>query len=128
MPAVNCGHSAMRKYFALAISGLLLVPSHSWAQLSPEDTGLTTTGEAVYGASTLTIGQWIGAYLITPALALIGVIFLVLMIYAGFLWMTARGAEKQVTQAKDLMIQAIIGVIIISAAYAVTTFIFNALA
>jgi hypothetical protein len=45
------------------------------------------------------------------------------MIYAGILWMTAQGNEQQVTKAKQLMFNAAIGMIIIFAAYALTTFI-----
>ena len=56
-------------------------------------------------------------------MAFIGVIFFVLMIYGGFLWMTARGNEQQVEKAKDLIISAVIGLIIIFAAYAITMYL-----
>ena len=69
------------------------------------------------GALTL-IGQIIGV-----VLAFLGVIFLVLMIYAGLTWMTARGNEQQVTKAKDLMRDAIIGLIIVLSAYAISAFV-----
>lgn len=60
-------------------------------------------------------------------LSFIGVIFLVLMIYAGISWMTAAGNQEKVTKAKDLIINAIIGLIIVLAAYAITSFIGNQL-
>lgn len=63
-------------------------------------------------------GQIIGL-----VLSFVGVIFLVLMIYAGILWMTASGNEQQTTKAKDLIISAVIGIIIVFAAYAITNFI-----
>ena len=65
--------------------------------------------------------------IINSILGLLGVIFLVLVIYAGFLWMTAGGNEDQVGKAKRLLINAIIGVIIIVAAYAISYFVLNAL-
>jgi hypothetical protein len=65
-----------------------------------------------------TIGTVVGA-----GLALIGVIFLILMIYGGFTWMMARGNEQQVTKAKDLIFAAIIGLFIVLAAYAITAYI-----
>ncbi len=117
----------MRKYIALAVIGLLLSPTLTFGQLDPSETGLESTGEEAYGTLDQSIGQWVGSKIITPALALVGVIFLVLMVYAGFLWMTAGGKSDQVQKAKDLMIRAIIGVIIISAAYAITTFVFRAI-
>lgn len=63
-------------------------------------------------------GQIIGV-----ALSFIGVIFLGLMIYAGIMWMTAQGNEQQVTKAKDLILNSVIGVVIVFAAYALTVFI-----
>lgn len=68
------------------------------------------------------IGQIIGA-----VLAFVGIIFFVLMIYAGLMWMTARGNEEQVTKAKNLIGAAVIGMIIVFAAYAITAFIGEAL-
>ena len=64
---------------------------------------------------------------INTVLGLLGVIFLVLIIYAGFLWMTAGGNEDQVGKAKGLLINAIIGVIIIVAAYAISYFVLDAI-
>jgi len=70
--------------------------------------------------------QDIIAYVINSVLGLLGVIFLVLIIYAGFLWMTATGNDEQVTKAKNILIRAIIGVIIIVAAYAISFFVLSA--
>ncbi|MDP3836649.1 MAG: hypothetical protein Q8Q67_00910 [bacterium] len=61
--------------------------------------------------------------LIGLVLSFIGVLFLVLMIFAGLSWMTAQGNSEKVTKAKDLMINAIIGLIIVLAAYAITAFV-----
>jgi hypothetical protein len=64
------------------------------------------------------IGKVIGALL-----AFVGVLFLVLMIYGGFTWMTARGNDQEVSKAKDLITSAVIGLIIVLAAYAITAYI-----
>lgn len=66
------------------------------------------------------------ASILRAALGFVGTLFLLLMIYAGFLWMTARGDEKKVTQAKQLITGAVIGVIIIAGAYAITAFVLTA--
>ena len=65
--------------------------------------------------------------IIRTILGLLGIIFLVLMVYAGFLWMTARGESDAVDKAKDIIKQAIIGVIIVFLAYALTGFVINAI-
>ena len=63
-------------------------------------------------------GQIIGT-----ALSFVGILFLILVIYAGIMWMTAQGNEQKVTKAKDLLINSIIGLIIVFAAYAITAFV-----
>jgi hypothetical protein len=59
------------------------------------------------------------------ALSFVGVIFLLLMIYGGYLWMTARGEEQTVNKAKDLIRAAIIGLIIIILAYSISFFVIS---
>lgn len=61
-------------------------------------------------------------------LALLGVIFLVLTVYGGYLWMTARGDEQQVTKAKDVLKAAAIGLGITLGAYAISSFVVSRLA
>lgn len=61
--------------------------------------------------------------LIGSILSFIAVVFMILIIYSGILWMTARGNEQQVEKAKNLIIQAIIGLIIVLSAYVITSFI-----
>ncbi len=82
------------------------------------------------GAGLGTLGQQkdprtIIAQIIRVALSLLGMVFFVLMIYAGYLWMTAGGNDEQVTKAKTLLFQATIGAAIIFAAYSITTFAFK---
>lgn len=55
--------------------------------------------------------------------SILGIIAVVLMIYAGFLWLTAGGEENKAKQGTTLMFQAVIGLIIILAAYTVTYFV-----
>lgn len=83
--------------------------------------------ESGFGVSTpATMGHMI-ATVIQASLGLLGIIFLVLIISAGFKWMTASGNEEKATEAKDMIYRAIIGLIILVGAYAITYFVFNAL-
>ena len=61
------------------------------------------------------------------ALGLLGVIFLVLMIFAGYNWMTAQGEEEKVTKAKSTIIRAIVGIIIVVGSYAIWMFVLKGL-
>lgn len=63
--------------------------------------------------------------IIGTALSMIGVLFLLLMLYGGFLWMTARGNEEQTKKALETIEAAVIGVIIVLGAYALTSFVFK---
>lgn len=65
--------------------------------------------------------------IINVVLGFLGVVFLVLLIYAGFLWMTAQGEEKTVEKAKGIIKQAIIGLIVIVAAFAISNFVLGSL-
>ncbi|MDD5340927.1 MAG: hypothetical protein PHC97_00645 [Patescibacteria group bacterium] len=67
------------------------------------------------------------ATIIQAVLGLVGIIFLVLIIYSGIRWMTSAGNEKQVEGAKKIISGAIIGLLIIVAAYSITYFIAAAL-
>ena len=60
---------------------------------------------------------------IKAILSVVGLIFLVLMVYAGMLWMTARGDEGKVEKSKEIITAAIIGLAITVSAYAITVFV-----
>ena len=113
--------------FAIFIIGLLVFfvnpvladdLSDAWAKIT-EVAGDTGAGYDTDGDD---IGSLIGT-VIKAALSLLGVVFLVLMIYGGFLWMTDRGNEEQLKRAKNLITAAIIGLIIVVAAYAISYFV-----
>lgn len=65
--------------------------------------------------------------IITTVLSFLGVIFLVLAIYAGYTWMTAGGNEELVKKAKDTLTSAIIGLVIVLASYVISWYIINIL-
>lgn len=71
---------------------------------------------------TETIGSLINVFL-----GLLGIIFLLLTIYAGFLWMTAGGDEKKVGTAKQILISAVVGLVILLSAYAISNFVIDQL-
>ena len=93
------------------------------------DTGLDQTAESAQlkaeGATATPNVAAMAGQIIGSLLALIGVVFFILMIYAGVLWMTSQGNEDQVSKAKSIIVGAVIGLIIISMAYGITSFIIN---
>jgi hypothetical protein len=63
--------------------------------------------------------------LITTILSLLGVIFVALSVYGGFLYLTARGNDEQTKKALSIITRAVIGLVIILSAYAISYFIFK---
>jgi TRAP-type C4-dicarboxylate transport system permease small subunit len=60
--------------------------------------------------------------LIRSALRFITIIVFCYMLYAGFRWMTAGGNEEQITEAKKIIRNCVIGLIVITSAYSITYF------
>lgn len=109
--------------------GLATLPKVAFAQTNPFEEAQKKAGEIGQGAGlgepkslTLIIGQ-----IINVALGFLGIVLLVYLLYAGFLWMTAGGSSDQVKTAQGMIKNAIIGLIIIVAAFAISTFVLGSL-
>jgi len=63
--------------------------------------------------------------IIRYTLGILGIIFVILIIYGGFLWMMAGGNEESVGKAKKFITNATIGLIIVILSYAISLFIIN---
>ncbi|MFH1565458.1 MAG: hypothetical protein ABIC82_06525 [bacterium] len=94
------------------------------AQSSMKEILISTAGESGAGFSTATnisLSEYIGS-IIKYALSFLGVIFICLTIYGGFLWMLARGDSEEVKKAKDIITSSVIGLVIVISAY---TLVYN---
>ena len=60
-------------------------------------------------------------------LTFIGLIFFVLLLYAGYLWMMAKGEEQKLEEAKNITREAVMGLIVIIIARVLTEFILTAI-
>lgn len=58
-------------------------------------------------------------------LGFLGLIAVIIILVGGFKWMTAMGDDKAISSAKDLIKAGVIGLIIILAAYSISTFAIN---
>lgn len=65
--------------------------------------------------------------IINVALGFLGVIALVIILMGGFKWMTAAGNEDKTSEAKKLLGAGVIGLIIVLAAWAISSFVINAI-
>ncbi len=97
--------------------------NYSYAQ-TPEEDLEKLRREAGYRQVDLiiVIGEIIRVFL-----GLLGVIAVALIIYGGIIWMTAGGSDDKILKAKTILRNAIIGLVIILAAFAIVSFIFGRL-
>jgi hypothetical protein len=65
--------------------------------------------------------------IINILLGFLGILFLVLLLWGGFEWMTAGGDKEKVTTATTRIRNAVIGLVIIVAAFAISNFVLTSL-
>lgn len=95
------------------------------SQITAAETGVDIIG-APLGLPNTDIRIFI-ARIIQVALGFVGTILFVIMLYGGWLWMTAGGNSEQIDKAKKVLINACIGLGIILMAYGITVFIIRSL-
>lgn len=101
----------------------LLIPASAFAQLSKAKEGL----EKVGGGGTKTELPVLIGQLINALLGVLGIMFVLLTVYAGYLYMMAQGNVENTEKAKKLLAQAVIGLVIIVAAYSIAQFVISTL-
>lgn len=112
------------KYLPLMLIGGFLFINKAAAYSVGFDTGgalQSATGLGSNDPASITYG------IINTVLIFMGVITLVLIIYAGFTWMLAAGNEETVGKAKKILKGAIIGLVVVLASYGISQYIFNTL-
>jgi amino acid transporter len=105
---------------------LLLLPVSVLAVIKKPDTLLSDVGIATDGAVPEDFATTIGQ-LINVILSVLGIFFVIIVVYAGFLYLSAGGEEEKVKKAKKLISQAVIGIVIVLLAYSISTFVFTQL-
>ncbi|MFA6018168.1 MAG: pilin [Patescibacteria group bacterium] len=91
---------------------------------SPFIGSIPEVGSFAYGGPppSSSLSQLVGD-IISAVFGVLGVVFFVLTVYAGVLWMTAAGDPKKVTKAKDILTQSLIGLIICVLSYGIAYFV-----
>ena len=117
------------KYIKIAVSLLILafaiflLANFAWA--ANADLGINYA--AGTGLSNQNDIRVIIAKIIRIIIGFLGIIAVGLIMYAGWIWMTSEGNEEKIEQAKKILTNAIIGLIIILSAFAIVSFILNKL-
>src|SRR3989344_2840313 len=65
--------------------------------------------------------------IIRTILGFLSIIFLLMILYGGLIWMTSGGDDEKVTKARRTLINAIIGIVIILSANSIVTYLVRVL-
>jgi len=103
--------------FLLLTAAVFFVSDAAFAQveIDPEYGTTFGLGTADLMSTVIKIVQW--------ALGFLGLIAVIMIMYGGFVWMTAAGNTDKVDKAKKIIIRAVIGLVIVLLAWAITLFI-----
>lgn len=115
-------------FFLFVLLSLLVLPYFVFAQEEVNTNSnnpinkLRTVGsgeqgfyaEATPATFSLIIGQ-----AVRILLSFLGIIFIILIILAGYHWMTAGGNQEDITKAKSSIKSSIVGLLIVVGAYAI---------
>jgi len=67
------------------------------------------------------------AKVINIILGFLGIIAVVLILFGGFMWMTAAGSEEKISTAKKIMSAGVIGLVIVLAAFGIARFVISSM-
>lgn len=114
--------------FLLPLTIILILPYFVFAQSgtssSPIEKLKVVGGGSYQAADEYTLAGIIGQ-IAAAFLSLLAVIFIFLIIIAGYNWLTSGGNEQKIEKAKSTMTRSIIGLLIILGAWAIWIFVLN---
>ena len=113
------------KIFLIAIAGLFYsLPSMAGKLIDIDDKLSEEVKNNAGFSSEITLGSLMAGF-IQVALSFLGIIFFSIAIGAGFKLMTAGDNADEIKKLKKNIQNAIIGIVIVLAAYAITHFLFS---
>jgi hypothetical protein len=112
--------------------GGISIPNDESGTSNPNDCNNTTVVNGVtvvslcnpLGNNNITVPQ-IAGKIIQVVISLLGIISLLMFIYAGFTWLTAGGKSEAIKKGKETMIWAVAGLVVVFSSYIVLHYLFN---
>ncbi|NCN25188.1 hypothetical protein COT94_03800 [Candidatus Falkowbacteria bacterium CG10_big_fil_rev_8_21_14_0_10_37_14] len=105
-----------------------ILPTNSWQNALPTVSGDTNSGKFYkildnpLGTTEIPI---VVGRVVTALINIIGAVALLVMVYGGWIWLTAMGDKNKITQGIRLIIWSAIGLIIIFLGYVIVKFVFD---
>lgn len=85
--------------------------------------GQVDVGAANAGLTAPMPPQLLVAEIIRIVLSTVGIVFIVLIVYGGYMMVTAGGEEEKAKKAQGIIQKAVVGLVIILMAYSITLFV-----
>ncbi|MDD3711609.1 MAG: hypothetical protein PHP37_03360 [Patescibacteria group bacterium] len=120
----------LKKIIIGLFSFLIIFGSASFVSAdTASSTGLASKQTSAFlktaGFSETAQAEGIISVIVRMLLSFLAIIFVVLMIFSGYQWMTAGGNDEQVKKAQSRIKNAVIGLIVVILAYVITAFVFK---
>lgn len=124
--------SISKKLFLLSLVCTLLISSLPVFAQDDMKGSLKNFGNAAYGKAAAQYQETqgpvvIAGKIINAFLGILGIVMVVLVLFGGFLWMTAAGNTEKIDKATKILTNAVVGLIIIIMAYGISYFVINQL-
>jgi len=104
------------------VLALVAMPMIAGASSNAEE--LFDTTNAQFGLGNRDLKDSIQS-IIQVLMGFLGIVAVIIILWGGFIWMTAMGDEEKVGKAKKLIIAGIVGIVIILAAFAIAQFVIS---
>ena len=105
--------------FLFFIVGIVIIPQLVSAQASLGLEVPTGTGLGTRDLKDLIVT------IVNILLGFLGLIAVIVILYSGYRWLTAGGNEENVSVAKKVLINGVIGLVIILSAFGIVAFVIN---
>jgi hypothetical protein len=121
-----------RWLFVLAALVCVAAPFVVHATITAESTGLQAAGTSAGLASmcadsaSACVALFVGK-IISIVIGFSGIVLVGYFLYSGFLWMTSGGDDKQAKQARTSLTNAVVGLVIVTASFAMANFVISQL-
>ncbi|MAF24808.1 hypothetical protein CL634_04450 [bacterium] len=116
---------------SLALAQPTLAAGTGSRQLSPNNIniegvlrGAAENAGYTPGADTSSFAKIVAAW-IRFFIVLVGLIFITILVYGGWLWLTSAGEEDAITKAKKVISAGFIGMVLMLMSWAISNFIVN---
>ena len=110
----------------LSLASILAAPAIVGAQATTDNFGLDSGFTNVATKSDVDVKN-AAASIVNIILGFLGIIAVIIILAGGFKWMTAGGNEDKVGEARQMIVQGLIGLVVVFAAWAIASFVVGSL-